>query len=262
MTLADQVQMYLDHLEVERGSAANTLQSYARDLRRYQEYLAERGIESLAEVTESDIREFLVALRRGDPDKDRPPLADSSIARTLVTTRGFHKFAAGEGLVQANVAHAVAPPKAPRRLPKSLPVDEVLAILAASGGDDVSDGPRSLRDRALLELLYSCGARISEAVTLDVDDIDTGSRSVLLRGKGGKERVVPVGRPAECMAGARRRGSARGIGQIGLPAHAAAQFRDPSVGRRCRCARGAGTPGSRVGDHHPGLHAGHGRHHA
>ncbi|PHV67430.1 MULTISPECIES: site-specific tyrosine recombinase XerD [Actinomycetes] len=196
MTLADQVQMYLDHLEVERGSAANTLQSYARDLRRYQEYLAERGIDSLAEVTESDIREFLVALRRGDPDKERPPLADSSIARTLVATRGFHKFAAGEGLVQANVAHAVAPPKAPRRLPKSLPVDEVLAILAASGGDDVSDGPRPLRDRALLELLYSCGARISEAVTLDVDDIDTGSRSVLLRGKGGKERVVPVGRPA------------------------------------------------------------------
>ncbi|WP_207838253.1 site-specific tyrosine recombinase XerD [Williamsia soli] len=196
MTLADQVQMYLDHLEVERGSAPNTLQSYARDLRRYQEYLESRGIDALADVHESDIREFLVALRRGDADNDRPPLADSSIARTLVATRGFHKFAAAEGIVVADVAHAVAPPKAPRRLPKSLPVDEVLAILTASGGDDVSDGPRALRDRALLELLYSCGARISEAVALDVDDIETESRSVLLRGKGGKERVVPVGRPA------------------------------------------------------------------
>lgn len=196
MTVADQVQMYLDHLEVERGSATNTLQSYARDLRRYQEFLAARGIDALSEVHESDVREFLVALRRGDPDNDRPPLADSSIARTLVATRGFHKFAAAEGIVVADVAHAVAPPKAPRRLPKSLPVDEVLAILTASGGEDVSDGPRALRDRALLELLYSCGARISEAVALDVDDIDTESRSVLLRGKGGKERIVPVGRPA------------------------------------------------------------------
>lgn len=196
MTLAGQVQMYLDHLEVERGSAPNTLQSYARDLRRYQEYLTSRGIDALADVHESDIREFLVALRRGDADNDRPPLADSSIARTLVATRGFHKFAAAEGIVVADVAHAVTPPRAPRRLPKSLPVDEVLAILTASGGEDVSDGPRALRDRALLELLYSCGARISEAVDLDVDDIETEARSVLLRGKGGKERIVPVGRPA------------------------------------------------------------------
>jgi integrase/recombinase XerD len=196
MTLADQVQVYLDHLEVERGSARNTLQSYARDLRRYQDYLAARGIDTLADVTEPDIREFLVALRRGDADNGKPPLADSSIARTLVATRGFHKFAAVEGFVQADVAHAVAPPKAPRRLPKSLPVDEVLAILTASGGEDAADDSRSLRNRALLELLYSCGARISEAVTLDVDDIDTESRSVVLRGKGGKERIVPVGRPA------------------------------------------------------------------
>jgi integrase/recombinase XerD len=194
--LADQVQVYLDHLEVERGSARNTLQSYARDLRRYQEYLASRGIEALAEVTEADVREFLVALRRGDADNNQKPLADSSIARTLVATRGFHKFAAAEGIVEADVAHGVAPPKAPRRLPKSLPVDEVLAILTASGGEDAVDDPRSLRNRALLELLYSCGARISEAVTLDVDDIDTESRSVVLRGKGGKERIVPVGRPA------------------------------------------------------------------
>lgn len=196
MSLADQVQVYLDHLEVERGSARNTLQSYARDLRRYQEYLASRGIDALTDVTEADIREFLVALRRGDTDNDKPPLADSSIARTLVATRGFHKFAAAEGIVPDDVAHGVAPPKAPRRLPKSLPVDEVLAILTASGGEDAGDTPRSLRNRALLELLYSCGARISEAVTLDVDDIDTESRSVVLRGKGGKERIVPVGRPA------------------------------------------------------------------
>lgn len=89
MSMAEQVQMYLDHLEVERGSATNTLQSYARDLRRYVEFLAARGIDTLSEVDESDIREFLVSLRRGDPDKERLPLADSSIARTLVATRGF-----------------------------------------------------------------------------------------------------------------------------------------------------------------------------
>ncbi|MFT3715336.1 MAG: site-specific tyrosine recombinase XerD [Gordonia sp. (in: high G+C Gram-positive bacteria)] len=184
---------YLDHLTVERGSAANTIASYRRDLDRYQAFLADRGIGTLDEVTENDVREFLVELRRGDPGHEVPPLADSSVARTLVATRGFHRFAAAEGLTTQDAAHAVRPPKAARRLPKSLPVDDVLAILEAAGAPD---HPRALRDRAMLELLYSCGARISEVTALDVDDLDTEHRAVVLRGKGGKERIVPVGRPA------------------------------------------------------------------
>ncbi len=192
-TAADQVTRFLDHLTVERGAAANTVSSYRRDLGRYEQYLTSRGIDDLSSVTENDVREFLVDLRRGDSDAGWVPLADSSIARTLVAVRGLHKFAAAEGLVAADVAHAVRPPRPARRLPKSLPVDEVVAILESAGA---ADHPRALRDRALLELLYSCGARISEATALDVDDVDAETRAVRLSGKGGKERVVPVGGPA------------------------------------------------------------------
>ncbi|MGV9673545.1 MULTISPECIES: site-specific tyrosine recombinase XerD [unclassified Gordonia (in: high G+C Gram-positive bacteria)] len=189
----DTVARYLDHLTVERGVAANTLASYGRDLGRYRRYLSDRGIVDLGEVREQDVQEFLVALRRGDAQAHDQPLAESSVARTLVATRGFHKFAAAEGLVDEDVAHGVRPPSPARRLPKALSVTDVVAILDAAGA---ADHPRALRDRALLELLYSCGARISEATALDVDDIDTDTRAVRLSGKGGKERMVPVGGPA------------------------------------------------------------------
>jgi integrase/recombinase XerD len=119
-----------------------------------------------------------------------------SAARALIAVRGLHRFAAAEGLAELDVARAVRPPTPGRRLPKSLTIDQVLALLEGAGGDSPSDGPLTLRNRALLELLYSTGSRISEAVGLDVDDIDTQARSVLLRGKGGKQRLVPVGRPA------------------------------------------------------------------
>ncbi|NMO00248.1 site-specific tyrosine recombinase XerD [Gordonia sp. TBRC 11910] len=191
--VGDLVSRYLDHLVVERGAARNTVASYSRDLARYADYLTRRGIGDLSEATEEDVREFLVELRRGDADRRQAPLADSSIARTLVAVRGFHKFAVIENVVVTDVAHAVSPPRPARRLPKALSIDEVTAILDAAGD---SETPRGLRDRALLELLYSCGARISEVVDLDVDDLDIAHRSVLLRGKGGKERIVPVGRPA------------------------------------------------------------------
>ncbi|HZA11062.1 site-specific tyrosine recombinase XerD [Mycobacterium sp.] len=190
------MQGYLDHLTIERGVAANTLSSYRHDLRRYQEHLALRGINDLADVTENDVSEFLVSLRRGDPDSGATGLAAVSAARALIAVRGLHRFAAAEGLTAIDVAKEVRPPTPSRRLPKSLTVDEVLALLEGAGGDGPSDGPLTLRNRALLELLYSTGARISEAVGLDVDDIDTHSRSALLRGKGGKQRLVPVGRPA------------------------------------------------------------------
>ena len=191
-----EVDSYLDHLAVERGAARNTLSSYRRDLDRYRTFLRDRDKARLADVAESDVSDFMVALRRGDPDAKVPPLAASSSARALIAVRGLHRFAAAEGITPADVAHAVKPPTPGRRLPKSLPIDDVVALLSAAGGDSAADGPRALRDRALLELLYSTGARISEAVGLDVDDIDVEDRSVLLRGKGGKQRLVPVGRPA------------------------------------------------------------------
>jgi integrase/recombinase XerD len=194
--LETQLQGYLDHLTIERGVAKNTLSSYRRDLRRYSKHLSDRGIHDLAKVGEDDVSEFLVALRRGDPDSGTVALSAVSAARALIAVRGLHRFAAAEGLAELDVARAVRPPTPGRRLPKSLTIDEVLALLEGAGGDSPSDGPLTLRNRALLELLYSTGSRISEAVGLDVDDIDTEARSVLLRGKGGKQRLVPVGRPA------------------------------------------------------------------
>ncbi|MGE2835794.1 site-specific tyrosine recombinase XerD [Mycobacterium sp. SMC-4] len=196
MALDGQLQGYLDHLAIERGVAANTLSSYRRDLRRYAEHLSARGIDDLAVVAEDDVSDFLVALRQGDPDNGVVPLSAVSAARALIAVRGLHRFAAAEGIATLDVARDVKPPTPSRRLPKSLSIDEVLALLDAAGGDSETDGPLTLRNRALLELLYSTGARISEAVGLDVDDVDTQARSVLLRGKGGKQRLIPIGRPA------------------------------------------------------------------
>lgn len=184
------VAAYLDHLAVERGTARNTLESYARDLRRYREFLAARAKSDFTAVTESDVVDFGVSLREGSAD--HPPLAASSAARALVAVRGLHKFAVREGRTEHDVAREVRPPAAGKRLPKALPVDDVLRLLDLPPGDD----ERALRDHALLEVLYSTGARISEAVGLDLDDIDSTQRTVLLDGKGGKQRLVPIGGPA------------------------------------------------------------------
>ncbi|MGV9616714.1 site-specific tyrosine recombinase XerD [Nocardia xishanensis] len=198
--LAREIDSYLDHLAVERGAARNTLGAYRRDLDRYRDYLIGRGVTELDRVAESDVADFTVALRAGG--EQHPPLAASSVARALIAVRGLHRFAAAEGLTRTDVAHAVKPPAPGRRLPKALPYDKVLRLLEAAGGgtgaeqDVVDGGPRGLRDRALLELLYSTGARISEMVGLDVDDLDGDDRAVVLRGKGGKQRMVPIGRPA------------------------------------------------------------------
>ena len=179
---------YLDHLTVERGLAGNTISSYRRDLRRYTEFLAAAGVRQLGEVAESDVAAFLAALRQGDDV--HPPLSATSAARAVVAVRGLHRFALLDGLVGADVAHEVRPPAPARRLPKAIPVESVVALIEAAGA---VEGPRGVRDRALLELLYGTGARISEAVGLAVDDLDRGSAAVRLAGKGGKERVAPVG---------------------------------------------------------------------
>nr|WP_312862701.1 site-specific tyrosine recombinase XerD [Streptomonospora salina] len=199
---------YLDHLAVERGLAANTLSSYRRDLRRYLEFLAGRGIGSPAAVAETDVAEFLRRLREGDTD--HPPLGGNSAGRAVVAVRGLHRFALREGLSATDPAGGVRPPTPARRLPKAVSLEAIESLLGAVPGEGE---PRSLRDRALLELLYGTGARISEAVGLDVDDItrlapepapghdapadagpEDGVAAVRYRGKGGKERLVPIGR--------------------------------------------------------------------
>ncbi|GAA1160304.1 site-specific tyrosine recombinase XerD [Nocardioides aquiterrae] len=182
------VRTYLDHLSVERGLAANTLTSYRRDLRRYLEYLAEVGIEDLGSVSEATVSGFLVRLREGG--EGHPALSSTSAARTVVAVRGFHRFAVADGLATVDPASGVKPPAPAKRLPKALPLADVEAILEAAGAPGTT---LALRDRALLEVLYGTGARISEAVGLDVDDLDMVDGTVLLRGKGSKERLVPVG---------------------------------------------------------------------
>jgi integrase/recombinase XerD len=188
---------YLDHLAVERGVARNTLLSYRRDLTRYLGFLAATGRTTVAQITAADVSAYLVALRTGSAD--HPPLAASSAARAVVAARGWHKFLLTEGVVAADPARDVHPPTPAKRLPKALPVASITRLLEAAAGVD----PRGLRDRALLELLYATGARISEVVGLDVDDVDDLSRPmtsgdrpvavVRVRGKGSKERLVPVG---------------------------------------------------------------------
>ena len=186
--VAPALRTYLDHLAVERGLAANTLSSYRRDLRRYPDVPRRAGVDDLDAVTEATVSAFLVRLREGDAD--HPPLSATSAGRTVVAVRGFHKFCVADGLATHDPAAGVRPPAPARRLPKALPLADVEAILEAAGSAGTT---LALRDRALLEMLYGTGARISEAVGLDVDDLDRVDGTVLLRGKGGKERLVPVG---------------------------------------------------------------------
>jgi integrase/recombinase XerD len=178
--LESRVKAHLEHLSVERGLSANTLAAYRRDLARYRVFLDGRGRENLADIERADISAFLASLQDG---------AASSAARTMSAVRGLHRFALAEGWVGVDVTDDVPPPQVPMRLPKALPLDDIERLLAAAEVDE----PMALRDRALLEFLYGTGARVSEAVALDVDDVDREDRTVILDGKGGKQRLVPVG---------------------------------------------------------------------
>ncbi|GII23163.1 tyrosine recombinase XerD [Planosporangium mesophilum] len=149
--------------------------------------LAAAGVADLAAVGPREVAAHLATLRAGDDE--HPPLSAASAARAASAVRGLHRFAVREGLTEHDPAREVKPPTLPRRLPKALDVDQVERLLAAVGADD----PLAVRDRALLEFLYATGARISEAVGCDVDDLDLGEGTVLLHGKGGKQRLVPVG---------------------------------------------------------------------
>jgi integrase/recombinase XerD len=182
------VRSYLDHLAVERGVAPNTLNAYRRDVTRYLDHLAARGVTSIADVDATTVSGFMAYLREGDAD--HPPLSAGSAARAVVAVRGLHAFALREGLVAVDVSREVRPAAPPRRLPKAISIEDVERLLDAAG---YAGTALALRDRALLEILYGTGARISEAVGLDVDDLDLVENAVLLNGKGGKQRRVPVG---------------------------------------------------------------------
>jgi len=207
--LAAALQDYLAHLGVERGLSANTVAAYRRDLGRYARHLHATGRSGLGDVGERDVEDYVVVLRQGSDGG--APLSPSSTARALAAVRGWHRFAHAEGTTSADPASQVHAPSALRRLPHALSIDDVARLLDAAGA---GEGPVPLRDRALLELLYSTGGRISEVVGLDVDDVDglldgesgqdgapdrahdggaPRAGSVRLRGKGDKERVVPVG---------------------------------------------------------------------
>jgi integrase/recombinase XerD len=179
---------YLSHLTVERGLADNTLRSYRRDLRRYLDFLAARGIAEPSVITENDVTSFLGSLRTGDDE--HAALGTASAARTIVAVRGLHRFWLREQLVATDVTSAIKPPRPAARLPKALPLSDVESILDAAGAPGTN---LAARDRALLEVLYGTGARISEAVGLDIDDLDLEESTILLRGKGGKQRIVPLG---------------------------------------------------------------------
>jgi integrase/recombinase XerD len=183
---------YLQHMGVERGLAANTLAAYRRDLARYTQYLAHAGITSPTAISRQHVTGFVQALSDGSDGGSA--LGVRSAARTVVAVRGLHKFWALEGTTPHDPASDVHPPMPGKRLPKAISVDEVTRILEATGTETAT----GLRDRALLEFLYSTGARISEAVGLDVDDISLqegqdGPSIVRLFGKGSKERLVPLG---------------------------------------------------------------------
>ena len=178
-------------LRFERGLSLNSIDAYARDLARYGTWLAGEGIGSLGEVGRDSVEAFgLHLLDLG--------LAARTRARAAVAVRRFHSFGLAEGLTEFDPASEVSPPQEGLRLPKALSVSEIAAMLEAAAGHE----PGQIRAAALLELLYATGARISEAVGIDLDDLDLDSGLVRLYGKGGKERIVPVGSLAAQALGA------------------------------------------------------------
>lgn len=178
------VDEFLRHVTLERGLAANTVSSYRRDLSGYITWLESQGITDLSSVRSTQVSEYVVSLR------ERPtPLTASSVARALSTIRGLHKFHHDEGSLSEDVTRNLRPPKLPKRLPKAITVSEMEQLLLAASGDE----PTQLRDRALLELLYATGARVSEIVGLDVDDVIDEVNLLRVLGKGNTQRLVPFG---------------------------------------------------------------------
>jgi len=190
--LADLIAEHATWLAVERGLRPNTLAAYRRDLVIYATYLQDRGVPDTGKVDERTVDDFVAWLRAALDEDGKPRWSASSIARTLVAVRSFHRFCVDEGLSPDDPAQDVRAPKVPAGIPKALTEAEVESLLDAVIGDT----PAITRDRAILETLYAAGLRISELVGLDRPDLDLDDGVVRVFGKGGKERVVPIGRAA------------------------------------------------------------------
>ncbi|MBC6495156.1 site-specific tyrosine recombinase XerD [Microbacterium sp. 4-7] len=183
MQLDRALDTYLRHVTIERGLSEHTISAYRRDLDTYLEWLVSEGVTDTAEISAAVVGRFIADRSGADPAP-----AATSLARLQSSVRGWHRFLAREGIEPDDPSGRLRPPKAPRRLPKALTIDQVESLLSAPSAED----PLGIRDRALLELLYATGARVSEAVGLDVDDLAHGD-VLRLRGKGSKERIVPIG---------------------------------------------------------------------
>ena len=179
------IEAFTDYLSVIRGRAENTVQAYGRDLREFLRFAGEkRGVERPEAIQKADVRAWLFHLHGRNQNV--------SLARKLSTLRTFFRYLIREGRLKANPALGVSSPRLPKKQPAFLSVDEAFALMVAPGQDD----PDARRDRAALELLYSSGLRIGELVGLDVNDLDLEQCLVRVTGKGGRQRILPVGSKA------------------------------------------------------------------
>ncbi len=180
---------FLAYLELERGLSRNTLEAYRADLSQLREFLAPRGV-SLLDARHRELAAFLAALASGDGE--RPPVAPATLQRKVACLRSFYRHLRREELLQHDPTADLRGPRRTQRLPAVLSREDVAALLAQPRGVE----PLALRDRALLEVMYACGLRASEAIALELQDIDLEEGMLRARGKGSKERVIPVGRHA------------------------------------------------------------------
>jgi integrase/recombinase XerD len=180
---------FLAYLEFERGLSRNTLEAYRSDLLQFGRFIARREVSAL-DAQPADVADFLADLAAGD--EDRPPASTATIHRKTACLRSFYRHVRREGLRDSDPTATLSPPRRSRKLPHVLTRGEIDRLLSQPGGTE----PPALRDRALLELLYACGLRASEAIGLDLTDVDLEERVLRARGKGSKERVVPIGQAA------------------------------------------------------------------
>ena len=195
--LADALAEHASYLAVERGLRVNTLAAYRRDLRAYERFLRAQQVGTPGEVTPAMVGAYAASLREATDDDGRLRYAAASVARALVALRSWHRFCLDEGLASRDPTEELVRPRVAAGIPKPLSEAEVEALLGAAA----MDTPTGLRDRAILEVLYGTGARISELVGLDRADVDLDAGLVRVLGKGGKERIAPLGRPGRAALG-------------------------------------------------------------
>jgi integrase/recombinase XerD len=204
--LADYILDFLGYLELERGLSRNTLEAYRSDLMQYGEFLARHGVEPLT-VEHADLAAFVSELAEGRDG--RRPVAAATLQRKVACLRSFYRHLRREQLIERDPTAELRGPRRRKRLPKVLSRDEVRHLLEQPRGP----APAALRDRALLETMYACGLRASEAVSLELRDLDLDAGILRARGKGSKERIVPIGTKAiEALAAYLERARPRLVG--------------------------------------------------